>query len=275
MENRGKPGWRKLGSQITVLRKKARLYQRQVAAQMNVVPAHVSAWENGKRGMSEEQVTKLDRLLNGNGRLVRAWEAANTPESLPSWYEQVPELERGVSELREYQCQIIPGLIQTADYAKVTIEDSTPWKSPAEVKRMVESRMERQEILHREHPPLVSIVVEAFVLGRIVGDERIQAGQLDSVLTLIEEGRIRFQATPPAARRHPGTAGPFRVYTFPDNPPLASAEYSGGEVLMEKLQDVQRRMTIFGNLQAEALSQEATVKLIRKIRKEIDERERP
>lgn len=270
MDKRGKAKWRKVGAELAVLRKRSGLRQSQVAPEVNVVPAHVSAWEHGKRGMTEEQAKILDQVLNANGRLMRVWRNANSPEKLPSWYEEVPELERAVSELREYQCQLIPGLIQTPAYAEASLRDAAPWASTSEVKRMVELRMERQTILKKDHPPLVSVVVEAFVLGRVIGAEPVQVGQLDSILNLIEEGKIRFQATPPHARRHPGTAGPFRVYNFPDSPALASAEYAGGEVLMDDLEKVQRRMTIFGHLQAEALSANATVELVRKTRKDID-----
>lgn len=270
-KKRGKAKWRKVGGELRDLRRGANLRQKDVAPYAGVVPAQVSAWENGIRGMSEGQALALDRALNGNGRLVRAYENGEAPEKLPKWYEQVPEIEQRVSELREYQCQLIPGLIQTAEYARATIKDTAPWASSAEVGRMVESRTKRQKILEKEHPPLVSIVVEESVLSRVIGDERIQAAQLDRVLELVAKDKIRFQVVPSDVRHHHGTAGPFCVYTFPDSPALASAEYSGGEVLMDDQEDVQRRMSIFGFLQAEALSTKASVELVRKVRKSIEE----
>ncbi|OKI13687.1 hypothetical protein A6A08_15540 [Nocardiopsis sp. TSRI0078] len=243
--------------------------QAELAPYARAVPAQISAWENGKRGMSQDQARRLDQALNANGRLERAYEKANTPDSLPIWYEQVPEIEQRVFELREYQCQLVPGLVQTAEYAKAAIGDALPWASE-EVDRMVDARMARQDILEKPHPPLVSIVVEEFLLSRVIGGERTQAAQLDRVLDLVKRGRIRLQVVPSGVRHHYGTAGPFRIYTFPDNPPLASAEYTAGEVLMEVLDTVQKCMTTFGFLQAEALSMEASVELLRKARKSID-----
>lgn len=265
-KKRGKAKWRKVGVELRELRVSANLRQKDVAPYAGVVPAQVSAWENGIRGMSAAQALALDRALNGNGRLVRTYENSETPENLPKWYEQVPEIEQRVSELREYQCQLVPGLIQTADYARATIKDTAPWASPAEVERMVTSRMERQVILTKDHSPLVSIVVEEFVLGRVIGDEAIQVAQLDRVLELVDQGSIRFQVLPDNARHHHGAAGPFRIYTFPDSPALASAEYAGGEVQMDDLETVQKRMTIFGCLQAEAMSMVASMELVRKVR---------
>jgi len=94
---------------------------------------------------------------------------------------------------------------------------------------------------------------------------------LDRVLKLVEQGKIRFQVVPTEVRHHYGTAGPFCVYTFPDSPTLASAEYAGGEMLMDDQEKVQNRMTSFGFLQAEALSTTVSMELIRKVRKTIDE----
>ncbi len=245
-----------------------------LAPYARVVPAQISAWENGIRGMTRIQARRLDQALNANGRFERAYEAANTPDSLPIWYEQVPEIEQRVSELREYQCQLVPGLIQISEYAKATIRDTAPWASEDEVEQMVKARMQRQEILEKTCSPLVSVVVEEFVLSRVVGDEHTQAAQLDRVLDLLGRGRIRLQVVPSDVRHHHGAAGPFRIYTFPDNPPLASAEYAAGEVLMEERETVQRCMTTFGFLQAEALSTEASVELLRKVGKSIDEQAR-
>ncbi|OOC55989.1 MULTISPECIES: helix-turn-helix domain-containing protein [Nocardiopsis] len=270
MERRGKPKWRRLGTELRVLRRRAQMTQAGLAPYARVVPAQISAWENGKRGMTHAQARRLDQALNANGWFERAYEKANTPDSLPIWYEQVPEIEQRVSELREYQCQLVPGLIQTAEYAKATIRDALPWASDDEVDQMVDARMARQDILEKGHSPLVSMVVEEFVLSRVIGDERTQAAQLDCVLDLVQRGKIRFQVVPSDVRHHHGTAGPFRIYTFPDNPPLASAEYAAGEVLMEDQEVVQRCMTTFGFLQAEALSMEASVELLRKVRKSID-----
>ncbi|MFL1426418.1 helix-turn-helix domain-containing protein [Nocardiopsis sp. frass1] len=260
-----------MGKELKALRRKAKLTQAELAPYASVVAAHVSAWENGKRGMSKDQVALLDQALQANGQLVRTWERSQETETIPPWYKKVPKLEQKSTELREYQSQIFPGLIQTPEYARTTIRDSLPWASATVVEEMVLARQKRQEILMRDHPPLVSIVVEAFVLDLIMGDETTQIAQLDWVLQLVEEGRIRFQVTPPRSHYHPGTAGPFRIYTFPDNPPLASAEYASGEVLIDDQETVQKCMTIFGLLQAEALSMGASVEFVRKVRESIEE----
>lgn len=265
MTRHGKPQWRRLGHELRMLRKKAGMTQVQVARALNMVDSHVSAWERGTRGMTQEQAEQLDQIFNTSGLVARAWRKMHAPDALPAWYEEVPQLEQAVSELREYQSQVIPGLIQTSDYAKALIRDSTPWASVTEIDRMVESRMQRQEILDKEHPPLVSMVVEAIVITRAIGGKRVLKDQLKQVVDLIEKGTVRFQVMPPEPESHPGASGPFRVYSFPDKPQVASAEYMGGEQLMDEMLKVQRCVTIFGLLQSEALSPRASIDLIRKV----------
>lgn len=274
MTDRRKPEWARVGKELKALRRKAKLTQAELAPYASVVAAHVSAWENGKRGMNEEQVALLDQALQANGQLVRTWERSQETETIPPWYKKVPKLEQKSTELREYQSQIFPGLIQTPEYARTTIQHTAPWATNEEVEEMVLARQKRQEILARLHPPLVSVVVEAFVLDLIMGDEATQIAQLDWVLHLVEEGKIRFQVTPPRTLYHPGAAGPFRIYTFSDAPPVASAEYAGGEMLLDDQETVQKRMTIFGLLQAEALPMGASVEFVRKVRESIEEQAR-
>lgn len=271
MTRNSKPQWRRLGHELRVLRKKAGMTQAQVATATNMVDSHVSAWERGTRGMTKEQAAQLDQIFDTNGLVSRAWKNMHAMEALPAWYEEVPQLEQAVSELREYQSQVVPGLIQTPEYSKALIQDSAPWASATDVDRMVESRMQRQEILNKEHPPLLSMVVEAPAIGRAIGGGPVLKGQLEQILSLIKKGVVRFQVMPPDAQCHPGASGPFRIYTFPDKPMVASAEHMGGERLMDEMIMVQHCITIFGILQSESLSPRASVDLIRKVKDEIDE----
>jgi hypothetical protein len=190
----------------------------------------------------------------------------------------VPHLEAAARELREYQSQVIPGLIQTADYAKALVRSSAPWASQKDVERMVASRMDRQEILDKDHPPLVSMVVEVPVLTRPIGGPQVLSAQLDRTLGLIEEGKLRFQVMPPGTdtHGHPGASGPFRLYDFPDQQAtVASAEHMEGEVLMDEPIKVRHCLSLFGILQADAQSPRESATLIRRVKDEIDGNARP
>lgn len=178
-----------------------------------------------------------------------------------------------MSELREYQPLVIPGLFQVPSYARAVLRDTTPLASSGDLKSMAKARMQRQVILKKEDPPKISVVVEAAVIERPVGGFDVLYEQLGYLLGLIDSEAIRLQVVQPSPPFHPGGAGPFRIYTFPDKPVVVSAEHMGGEQLMDETMLVQHSMAVFGILQAEALSTRASRDLIRKVKEELDNNE--
>lgn len=271
MPRRGKAAWKRVGRELKFVRTKAGLTQAQVAGKMGVVPSTISAWESGTRGMIRAQVDQLDQELETSGVIARTWLQSNTPDALPEWYEEVPQLEHMATELREYQSQVFPGLVQTRDYASALLRDTGPWVPDGDLEKMLESRLKRQSILDKDDAPLVAMVVEAPVIERPIGGYKVLLNQLRHVLVLIKRGAITFQVMPRNLDTHPGASGPFRIYTFPDKAPVASAEHMEGEQLMDEMIRVQRCATIFGTLQAEACSPRASKELIRKAQDNIHE----
>ncbi|GAA3736049.1 hypothetical protein GCM10022402_15260 [Salinactinospora qingdaonensis] len=114
------------------------------------------------------------------------------------------------------------------------------------------------------------MVVEATVIERPVGGVEAFKQQLDRLLHLVERSVLRLQVVPPCPPFHHGGSGPFRIYTFPDKPVVASAEHMGGEQLMDEMMRIQHCTAVFGLLQAEALSTRASRDLIRKVKEELD-----
>ncbi|MEU1899063.1 helix-turn-helix transcriptional regulator [Nocardiopsis dassonvillei] len=262
----------RLGKKLRSVRDSVGMQQTQVARALKVTQSTMSSWECGKRKLPVEQAERLDELFGSSGAIKQAWNTANTPDALPPWYTEVGQLEREAVELREYQPVIFPGLVQCESYTRNLLTDSAPWFSAKEIGQMVTLRMERQEVLEGENPPLVSIVLEEAVLRRHVrGGRKVLGAQITRVLTLIDEERIRVQVIPAETECHPGGSGPFRLYTFPDKPTIASAEHMKGEAVMDDMMQVQHCATLFGVLQSEALSPRASRDLIRKVKEGLDD----
>lgn len=272
VERETKPAWRRLGREIVAARRRARKTQGQVARELGVVQSTVSAWERGTRGLQEQQAAELDELFGTSGVVLRAWGRANSPEVLPESYEEVEQLEANVTELREYQPLVFPGLVQTKEYTRALLLDTGPWRSAKEIDHMVEARAKRRRNLDKDPAPVVSIVVEEYVLRRVVGGRRdVLRDQLDTVLALLDAGRFRIQVIPDDADCHPGGSGPFCVYAFPDRPMVASAEHMKGEQFMDDMMQVQHCAMLFGILQSEALSPRSSRDLIRKAQEDLDD----
>ncbi|NKY98200.1 helix-turn-helix domain-containing protein [Nocardiopsis alborubida] len=261
----------RLGKKVRNVRDSVGMTQTQVSRALRVMQSTVSSWECGKRRLPADRAEELDELFGSSGAIKQAWNTANAPDALPPWYTEVGQLEREAIELREYQPVIFPGLVQCESYTRNLLTDSAPWFSAEEIKQMVTLRMERQQILKGDNPPLVSVVVEEAVLRRNVrGGRKVLGEQIARVQALIDEERIRFQVIPADTECHPGGSGPFRLYTFPDRHTVASAEHMEGEQLMDDMMQVQHCATLFGVLQSEAMSPRASRDLIRKAKEELD-----
>ena len=273
MDRKAKPAWRRLGRTLRAERIKRGMTQAQVGRSMGVVSSHVSAWENGTRGITSEQAAQLDEVIGTSGVILRACLKNQASEVMPEWYEEVPGLERKATELREYQTVVFPGLLQTEGYTRALLRDTGPWVSPKDLEERAASRRRRQELLDKEVPALLLVVVEATVLERPIGGWRVLHDQLAHTIDLIERDLVRFQVMPPAKEcfGFTGASGPFRIYLFPDKPAVDSAEYMEGEQLMDDSLNVQHCMTLFGILQSEALSPRASMEYLRKAKDEIND----
>jgi hypothetical protein len=110
--------------------------------------------------------------------------------------------------------RVVPGLLQTEDYARAVISAGRPQDTSAAIDRAVSARLERQAILYREHLPVLWHVLHECVLRHVVGSPAIMRDQLDKLTALAREPGVVIQILPFTASDHPGTDGPILVYDF-------------------------------------------------------------
>ncbi|MET9612536.1 DUF5753 domain-containing protein [Kitasatospora indigofera] len=127
----------------------------------------------------------------------------------PEWFRDYARLELEAVELNFHSTLIIPGLLQTEDYARTIFTVRQPLLDVETIEQRVAARPARQEILTRWPSPMVSAVPEESVLRRLVGGPAVQRGQLEQLLRL---GRLRstsIQVLPLDCEGHAGREGPF------------------------------------------------------------------
>ncbi|GHC81848.1 transcriptional regulator [Nocardiopsis terrae] len=261
------PAWRTFGRSMRGFRDSLGLRQADVADAIGVVISHYSSWETGKRRPDPKYVNHLDEELQASGRLVEAWEKANRQVQTPMRFAELPDLEAASTQIREYQPLVFPGLIQTAEYARAVFEDTFPGMSADRVDQLVRARMDRQEILDRDPRPLIILLITEGVLHQQVGGRGLALlrDQRRRLLADAEAGRVRAQIIPRDTGRHYGNGGAFRLYTFAGEPPVASAEYMTGEIVISDPERHQECLTSFGLLQGEALPEAATLKMLQEM----------
>ena len=123
----------------------------------------------------------------------------------------LPWLEARADRLRDYETLLIPGLLQTREYAETLIRNAAAADTPEEkIERMIELRMTRQQVLDGEASPSFAAVVDESVLRRIIGGPKVMRDQLTTLLDLTERPNVEIRVLPLRSGAH---AGLVIVYT--------------------------------------------------------------
>jgi hypothetical protein len=183
---------------------------------------------------------------------------------LPNPYEVYIGLETGASSIRNFEPVVVPGLLQTAEYARETFRNGPRELDRDEVERRVEVRMARQKILSREDRPRLWAVIDEAVIRRVVGGPEVMRGQLRHLADCAEQGKTTLQVVPYRAGAHAGTTGPFVILEFLEStdPTVVYVETVAGDIYLEERIDVSRYNLAFDRLLAAALHPDDSVQLI-------------
>jgi hypothetical protein len=180
---------------------------------------------------------------------------------LPNPYEVYIGLEAGAALIRNFEPIVVPGLIQTADYAREIFRNGPIELDPEEVERLLEVRLARQEILGREDRPRLWAVIDEAVIHRIVGSVSMMRGQLRHLVECAQQGKTTVQVVPYRAGAHAGTTG-LLDYAEATDPDVVYVETLAGDIYLEERSDVNRYTLAFDRLVAAALHPDESVQLI-------------
>jgi transcriptional regulator with XRE-family HTH domain len=259
------PRWTPFGAELRRLRLRSGLSQTELGERIPVSKALISGLERGTRRPKSDVAEALDTVLSTGGVLARLHEEISRQGG--HWWRDIGLLEQEAITLRDYQMAMVPGLVQTAAYARTSMRNGRPWDRLDIINRDVETRVARLSTLRTD--ATVWFVVDELVLRRVVGDPAIMEEQLCALLQILrEDDRIHMQVIPQHAPRHPGWSGPLRVLEFPDRSPVALAEHLVGEEIIDSARGVSQCAQLFGCLQGEALPPTESVRLITKIMEE-------
>ncbi|MEG3628895.1 helix-turn-helix domain-containing protein [Streptomyces poriticola] len=267
---------RQLATRLRELREASGLTLTEVSEQIEVNQGSLSRIETGERGTTPVLVRALldcyavtdtelrDDILD----LVRAdkeqqkpWWRKYSTVLTPTRYDGYLALEAGAIGLANYQPLLVPGLLQTEDYARAVIAQMRPDLSADQVDALVKVRMERQESrLSGERPAELRAVLDEAVLHRVIGSPTVMRQQFARLVQAGKQPNVTIQLLPFALGAHPGLYGPFVILTFPQpTAPLVWLENPNNSVYLESQSDVQNYTDTFDQLRASALSPAETL----------------
>jgi transcriptional regulator with XRE-family HTH domain len=266
---------RELGAMLRALRQEQGLTVDQVAEKLLCSPSKVSRMETGQRGATLRDVRdlariygltdqdKVDNLMN----LARAGREHGWWQSYNLDFATYVGLEEAAVSLSFYMPMLIPGLLQTPGYVRALHEADIQNYTQERVQEAVEVRLKRQQILTRNPPLQLSVVLDEAVLHRVVGGPAVMGEQLDRLIAAGKLPNVTIHIVPFGVGAHPAMDSLFEILDFGDTAAqVVYVEGLMGYIYLDRAQDISRYAQVFDRLRAVALTPEESAGLIAKIR---------
>lgn len=243
------------GQEIAFWRKEKGFTQEGLANAVNYSVKSIQGIEQGLRAPTEDLCHRIDTVLGLNGVIARAGALAradNTP------WGSFREFEQQASAIYDYEGFVVPGLLQTYEYALAVIKVVSPERDAEEV---AADRMARQERLRGENPPALHVIIDESVLDREIGGTEVFREQLER---LLDPGPgVTVRILPHGA--HPGLAGSIAVLDLPDGDSIAYADSPAAGGLIDTAEGVARCRRMWDELSARALPIDVSADWIRAV----------
>jgi len=281
---RGDPGQnptlrgRRLAMELQRRRETTGMSREEVARQLEWSTSTLFRIETGRSRPQPGNVRTLLELYGVTGAerdgLIQLTREARQPgwwhsfrDVLPNPYEVYIGLEAGAASIRNFEPVVVPGLLQTADYAREIFRNGPRELEREDVERRVEVRLARQEILARDDRPRLWAVIDEAVIHRVVGSVSVMRGQLRHLVESSQKGKTTIQVVPYRAGAHAGTIGAFVILDFPEatDPAVVYVETLAGDMYLEERSDVNRYTLAFERLLAASLHPDDSVQMIERL----------
>ncbi|MFF5372815.1 helix-turn-helix domain-containing protein [Streptomyces sp. NPDC013187] len=251
-----------LAAQLRRLRLAAGLSPIEASDALRCSDSKISRLERGEVQLKERDVVDLLRLYGVGGEdaaeflaLVRrskesGWWHQFT-DVLPKWFDKFIGLQEAASVIRTYEVLLVPGLLQTPEYARaVAAADRQPAEDPQVAERRARLRMARQELLDYPDAPKLWVVLEEAVLRRQVAAREVMCAQLHHLVEAAQRPNIRVQIIPFTAPQCVTSGFPITHLRFdpPELPEIVYLEHVRDAVYLDKAEETEQYRSILDGL---------------------------
>ncbi|MGW3096897.1 helix-turn-helix domain-containing protein [Streptomyces sp. NPDC001102] len=270
---------RKLGTELRALRTAAGLASGEAARQVGWHQSKVSRIETGASGVkpadvrllldaygvTDSQLREFLLVLAGSDESVGRhhwWHAYRG--ILPPTYRDFISLESQASAMRTLETSVVPGLLQTPEYARAVTRAAVDGLDDERLDALVEVRLARQDVLRSDPPLELTAVLDEAVLHREIGGPDVMARQRERLLEAARLPQVRLQVLPFAAGAHVGVTGPFVIFSFSSTSDLdvVVLDHLTSSLYLERKEDLEAYTQAFNALRNHALSPEDSLDYI-------------
>ncbi|WP_436949952.1 helix-turn-helix domain-containing protein [Streptomyces sp. SudanB52_2052] len=271
-----------LGARLRGLRQERGISRADAGHVIRASSSKISRLEAGRHGFKLRDVADLLTLYGVTDEAERATllalaEQANTPawwryysDVVPTWMQSYLGAEQAASLIRCYQVQRVPGLLQTADYARAAIRLAHPDAGAEEIDRRLALRMTRQRILHRQPATQLWAVLDEAALRRPVGGIRVMRAQLRHLIEMCRLPQVTVQILPFHAGGHAAEGGPVTILRLPGGqlPDVVYLEKLTTALYPDRPAEIERYWDAMNRLVVEAESPDETPTILHRLLQE-------
>lgn len=264
---------RRVSTELRRLRNTAGLTCADAAKALDVSITKISRMETGERGLYADEVSALLGLyrvpanlrrelldLVRNGQDPNWWQMK--PADLPAEWRDLIQLEKDAAAIANFEPILMPGLLQTAEYAAALMAGINDALSDRESNAMVATRMARQTLLTTRTAPTLHAIIDEMVLRRPIGPHGVMHRQLHHLIASAQRPNITVQVVPVAAGATPALGGPIVLIDLADGGSVVHLETRRAGGFLSEESHVQAIRLAWRRLRAVALAPDKSVRLI-------------
>lgn len=261
---------RRVSTELRTWRVKRGLSCKDVARALDWSESKVSRMETGERGLYVDDVaavlgflrvpaeTRQDLLELVRTGDERNWHEIGRDLPVPKLVRDLIRFENEATAIYSFELTLVPGLMQTADYARALLRSSRP----EVIESIVETRLARQRLLDRVDPPQLRLIIEEMVLRRTMDDPMMMFGQLQHLLAASARRNVSIRVLPFDTEVAIAAQGSLKIIECPDQPPLCYEESRSTLTFLEDERFLAEARLAWKKLSAAALSDEDSRQLI-------------
>ncbi|WP_326592400.1 helix-turn-helix transcriptional regulator [Streptomyces brevispora] len=249
------------GTLLRFYRERAGLSQESLGAKIGFSKSQVAMVERGERPPKGDFTPLADAALGAGGALTAAAEEL-TFSRVASWFEPFADEEARARARYEYESNVVPGLLQTEQHARVVFSGACPPLDDEEIEALIAGRLARQAMLTRRPAADISFVLELSALHRPIGGRQVHRAQLQHILEVGELRHVHIQVMSPERETHGGLSGSFVLLETHDRRRLAYLEIQGINYLVHEEPELGTLFGRYGIVRMQALGPEESRMLI-------------
>lgn len=260
---------RTFGAFVQALREHAGMSREEFGTLIGLSKHTVTSIEVGRRMPDPDFVERAEPLLGDTGALRNAVRHLTRRPGLASWFRQWARKEESAITLCTYECRMIPGLLQTEQYARTMFVDLVPPLSDEQIEDQWAARVKRQQLLRDRPNTAFSFILDEHLFLRRTGGGEVTRELIDHVVAVGDRRNVEVQVLPLSVGVHPGLIGPIVMLETTENRWFAYGEGQETGQLIADSKVVSTLQMRYAKLRSQALAPEESRSLLLRLRGEL------